>query len=225
MSTESGIADFRSPGGLWEHFNPLKYANYTVFLQTPEYFWELVREMLPVFEKAKPNKGHKALVRLEKKGKLSAIITQNIDNFHQAAGSKVPVVELHGNARHAHCMDCHVSIKQTYIARQLKKTDTSVPICPECGGRIKCDMILFNEPVADDLIEEATHYAESCDIMLILGSSLSVFPANQIPLLARKAGAKLIFINRDPSCYDKYATLRLLGNLGTYLPMIISEIK
>lgn len=223
MSTESGIPDFRSAGGLWEKYNPLKFANYTVFLQTPEYFWELVRALLPVFEKAKPNRGHKALVRLEKKGKLTGIITQNMDNFHQMAGSKVPVIELHGNAKKAHCMDCNTNIKQNYIIKRIK-ADESIPVCPECGGRIKSDVVLFNEPVADDLLEEATLLAESCDILLILGSSLSVFPANQIPLLARKAGARLIFINKDPTFYDKYATLRLLGNLGTYLPMIISEI-
>ncbi|MHA2001875.1 MAG: SIR2 family NAD-dependent protein deacylase [Promethearchaeota archaeon] len=223
ISTESGIADFRSPGGLWELYNPLKYANYNIFLKNPEYYWELERELIPIFAKAKPNKAHKALVELEKKGKLKAIITQNIDNFHQIAGSKVPIIEIHGNANNAHCMDCGVPIKRSYISKHIKNGE-KIPICPKCGGRIKTEVVLFNEPIAEDKLEEATDWAEKCDIMLVLGSSLSVFPANQIPLLARKSGAKLIFINRDQTFMDKYATLRLLGNLGTYLPLLVNDL-
>ncbi|MCF2140886.1 MAG: NAD-dependent protein deacylase [Candidatus Lokiarchaeota archaeon] len=223
ISTASGIDDFRSPGGLWTQFNPLKYANYSVFLKTPKYYWQLEKALIPKFENAKPNKAHKALVSLEKKGKLKAIITQNIDNFHQDAGSKVPIVELHGNMNHAYCMDCYTPIKRNYILKWLKRK-SGIPICPKCGGRIKTNIVLFNEPIAEDLLEEATKYAEDCEIMLVLGSSLTVFPANQIPLLARKAGAKLIFINKDPTFMDKYATLRMLGNLETYLPMIINSI-
>ncbi|MHA1674351.1 MAG: SIR2 family NAD-dependent protein deacylase [Promethearchaeota archaeon] len=223
ISTPSGIDDFRSPGGLWEQFNPLKYANYTVFLKNPEFYWELERAMMPAYEKAKPNKAHKALVELEKKGNLKAIITQNADNFHQDAGSKVPIIEIHGNINRVHCMDCHTTIKRSYIQKRLKQGD-DVPKCPECGGRVKPDVVLFNEPVADDLLEEATYYAENCDLMLILGSSLSVFPANQIPLLARKAGAKLIFINRDRTYLDKYATVALLGDLVVYLPLLTKSM-
>lgn len=223
ISTPSGIDDFRSPGGLWEQFNPLKYANYTIFLKKPEYYWELERVMTPRFEKAKPNKVHKAIVELEKKTNLKAIITQNIDNFHQEAGSKVPIIELHGNVNEIHCMDCHCAIKRSYIQKRIKAGDL-VPKCPNCGGRVKPNILLFNEPIVEDVLEEATEYAEKCDLMLIFGSSLSVFPANQIPLLARKAGAKLIFINRDPTFMDKYATLRMLGDLETYLPMIVRSL-
>ena len=179
--------------------------------------------MIPVFEKARPNKAHIALADLEKKGNLKAIITQNIDNFHQDAGSKVPVIELHGNVHEVNCMDCHTSIKRSYIHKRLKMGD-DVPKCPQCGGRVKPNVVLFNEPIVEDLLEKAIYYAENCDLMLILGSSLSVFPANQLPLLARKAGAKLIFINRDPTFMDKYATLRILGELETYLPFIINSM-
>ena len=223
ISTDSGIPDFRSQGGLWEKYNPLKYANYNVFLKEPEYYWELERELQPIFKKAKPNKCHRKLVSLEKKGKLTAIITQNMDNFHQDAGSKVPIIEIHGNVHKAHCMDCGISLKRSYIDKRLSAGD-SVPKCKKCGGRIKTDVVLFNEPIVEDLLEEATKYAEDCDVFMVLGSSLSVFPANQIPLLARKAGAKLIFINRDPTYMDKYASLRLLGELGTYLPLVINDI-
>jgi NAD-dependent deacetylase len=223
ISTASGIPDFRSPGGLWECFNPLKYANYDIFLEKPEYYWEMERALIDMFYKAKPNKSHKLLVKLEKKGKLKAIITQNIDNLHQKAGSKVPLIELHGNAKKAHCMDCGKTIKRNYITKRLRIGDT-VPRCPYCEGRIKTGVLLFNEPMAEKKLVEATEYAEQCDLMLILGSSLTVFPANQIPLLAKKAGAKLVFINRDPTYMDRHASVRLLGDLGVYLPLIISYI-
>lgn len=223
ISTASGIEDFRSPGGLWEQYNPLQYANYSVFLKTPEYYWELERAMIPRFEKARPNKAHKALVKLEKMGKLQAIITQNMDNFHQEAGSKIPVIELHGNKNLAHCMDCQSPIKRSYLTKWLKH-HTGVPVCPKCGGRIKTDVVLFNEPFAEDLLEQAAEQAENCDIMLVLGTSLTVFPANQIPLLARKAGAKLIFINKDPTFMDKYATLRILGDVEVYLPYLVNNL-
>ena len=223
VSTDSGINDFRSPGGLWETFNPLKYANYNIFLKQPEYYWELERALVENIQNAKPNKIHRALVSLERKGLLKAIVTQNIDNFHQDAGSKVPVVELHGNAKKAHCMDCGSIIKRNYINKQLK-LDIPVPTCPECGGRIKTEVVLFNEPVAEDLLEEATMYAENCDIMLVMGSSLTVFPANQIPLLAKKAGAKLIFINREQTYMDRYCSVRLLGDLATYIPLLLEKL-
>ncbi|MHA1795292.1 MAG: SIR2 family NAD-dependent protein deacylase [Promethearchaeota archaeon] len=223
ISTSSGIEDFRSPGGLWEQYNPLQYANYSVFLKKPHYYWELERAMIPRFEHARPNKAHKALVKLEKMGKLQAIITQNMDNFHQEAGSKVPVIELHGNKNRAYCMDCHTPIKRSFLTKWLKH-NSGIPICPVCGGRIKTDVVLFNEPFAEDLLEQATEFAENCEIMLVLGTSLSVFPANQIPLLARKMGAKLILINKDPTFMDKYATLRILGDLETYLPFLVSNI-
>lgn len=223
VSTDSGISDFRSPGGLWEQYNPLKYANYNVFLKEPEYYWDLERALVENFENAKPNKIHKALVSLEKKGNLKAIITQNIDNFHQDAGSKVPIIELHGNAKKAHCMDCGLQIKRSYINKKIRN-GTHIPTCPQCAGRIKPNVVLFNEPIAEDLLEEATKYAENCDLMLVMGSSLTVFPANQIPLLANKAGAKLIFINREQTYMDRYCTVRLLGDLGVYIPLLISNL-
>ena len=120
-------------------------------------------------------------------------------------------------------MDCKKAIKQNYIAKRLKVGDI-VPCCPYCGGRIKTEVLLFNEPMAEDKLAEATEYAEKCDLMLILGSSLTVFPANQIPLLAKKAGAKLIFINLDPTYMDRHANVRLLGDLGVYLPLIIADV-
>ena len=223
ISTESGIPDFRSAGGLWSQFDPAKYADYNVFLKNPEYYWELERKLGKIFLKAKPNIGHKSLVKLEKKGKLKAIITQNMDNLQQNAGSKIPIVELHGNALKAYCMDCSKLISRKYINKNLKKSE-EIPICPYCSGRIKTNVVLFNEPLAQDVMKTAISWAEKCDVMLILGSYLAVHPANQIPLIAKKAGAKLIFINNEPTHYDKYATLRMLGRLGDFLPLIVSGV-
>ncbi|QEE16534.1 NAD-dependent deacetylase [Promethearchaeum syntrophicum] len=223
ISTESGIADFRSPGGLWSQFDPDKYADYNVFLQNPEFYWKLERTLGKIFQNAKPNKAHKALVKLEKKGKLKAIITQNIDNLHQKAGSKIPIIELHGNARNAKCLDCGQEISRNYINKNLKHSK-NIPVCPYCSGRIKTNALLFNEPFPEEIMKKAISLAENCDLMLILGSYLSVFPANQIPLIARKAGASLIFINYEPTHFDKYATLRMLGELGSYLPLIVAGV-
>jgi NAD-dependent deacetylase len=220
ISTDSGIPDFRSPGGLWSKYDPLKYANYNIFLKEPELYWEMEREMTPIFSNAKPNPAHKALVDLERRNTLKAIITQNIDGFHQMAGSKVPIIEMHGNVYNAHCLDCGTKIKRGYILKRLKMGE-KVPECPECGGRIKTGVLLFNEPFGDQVINDALRYARDCDLMLILGTSLLVYPTNLVPLVAVKNGAKLIFINYSPTPYDKYAAVRLLGNVSKLLPELV----
>lgn len=223
VSTESGLSDFRSPDGLWSRFDPNIYANYKVFLKNPELYWNLERAIIPEFSKAKPNATHRSIVKLQKRGTLQAIITQNIDNFHQKAGSTVPIVELHGNAYHVNCLDCKRSINRTYVTKRLKAGDV-VPVCPFCKGRVKPGIILFEEPIADQVMNTAYEYAKNCDLMFVLGTSLLVFPANQIPLIAKKAGAKLIFINREPTYLDKHATLRFLGNIGEIFPTLIKEM-
>lgn len=227
ISTASGISDFRSPGGLWEKYNPLKYANYNVFLKKPEYYWELERDLVPIFANAKPNPAHKALVDMERKlkGKLKVIITQNIDNFHQLAGSKVPIIEIHGNVYRVRCLDCHQPIKRGYILKRFKMGD-EIPACPYCGGRIKPDVLMFNEPMGDDLLEQAIKYTEECDVFIVLGSSLMVFPANQLPLIAKrnKKGGKVIHINQTPTIMDKHCTIRLLADLTTVLPSIVDRL-
>jgi NAD-dependent deacetylase len=227
ISTASGINDFRSPGGLWEKYNPLKYANYNVFLKKPEYYWELERELVPIFASAKPNRAHKALVEMERKlkGSLKVIITQNIDNFHQMAGTKVPVIEIHGNVYRVNCMDCHKPIKRGYILKKFKE-GAQIPECPYCGGRVKPDVLLFQEPIGDALLDEAIQYAEKCDVFMVLGSSLMVFPANQLPIIAKrnKKGAKVVHINQTPTIMDKHCSLRLLGDLATILPAIVEKL-
>lgn len=227
ISTASGIHDFRSPGGLWEQYNPLIYANYNVFLRKPEYYWELERSLAPLFLGAKPNRAHKVLVELERKlnGYFAGIITQNIDNLHQVAGSKVPIIELHGNVFRAHCLDCNDSVKRDYILKRIALGD-KVPVCPACGGRVKPEVILFNEPMGDEVLEKAQKLTEECDIFLALGSSLEVFPANQLPLIARKNknGAKIIIVNQTPTVMDKYCTLRILGDLTSALPLIVDQL-
>ena len=227
ISTASGISDFRSPGGLWERYNPLKYANYNVFLKKPEYYWELERELVPIFASAKPNRAHKALVDLERKLKerFKAVITQNIDNFHQMAGTKSPIIEIHGNVYRANCLDCHQSITRGYILKRLKLGD-EIPSCPHCGGRIKPEVLLFNEPMGDEILDQAIKYTEECDVFLVLGTSLMVFPASQLPLIAKrnKKGAKVIHINQTPTIMDKHCTLRILGDLTTVLPNIVDRL-
>ncbi len=224
ISTDSGIPDFRSNGGLWAKFDPNIYASYEVFLENPQYYWELEREVMSYCYKAKPNHSHKLITKLEKTGKIVAIITQNIDNLHQKSGSKVPIIELHGNGQKSHCMDCGIEVNKKYIYNKIKSIELEVPKCPKCNGKVKTDVVLFKEPLNKKTWKNATYYAENCDLIIVLGSSLTVFPGNQIPLLAKKAGAKLLFINKNPTTLDKHASLRLLGDLKTYLSLILKNV-
>ena len=204
---------------MWEKFDPNIYANYDIFLKNPKYYWDLERAMIPIFAKAKPNPNHKAVVELEKKSMVDAIITQNIDNFHQMAGSRVPVIELHGSVYSAYCMDRGQRIKRGYLLKSIKQ-GRKIPVCPNCGGRVKTGAIMFNEPMADDVLEQAREVSRRSDLFLALGSSLQVYPANELPIIAKKAGAKLIYINREETLMDKYCDLRFLGNLIEYFTAI-----
>lgn len=223
ISADSGIQDFRVPGGIWERFNPMRYAEYSVFLRRPDYYWNLERNMIPMFANAKPNLNHHALVDLEKKKKIDILITQNFDNLHQIAGNKVPIIELGGNAYRASCMDCGINIKRGYILKRLNAGD-NVPHCPICGGRIKTGILLFNEPIPEEIIESAINAAETCDLFVVIGSNLVVYPANNLPIIAKKAGSKVIYFNLDQTMMDKYCTLRFLGDIKTNFPPLVKQI-
>lgn len=221
ISTESGIPDFRSPGGLWTRFNPEIYANYDIFLQDPSKYWEMERVISKMIQSAKPNPAHKSIVTLEKTGTLLAIITQNIDFLHQRAGSSVPIYELHGTTLHGTCKQCHTIYSHDEL---LKKMETEeIPHCSNCSALIKPDVILFNEEMPVDAITGASTVVEICDCFIVIGSSLSVLPANLFPSRAKHFGAKLIIVNLEPTFLDLEADVCIHGKAGELLPKLINN--
>lgn len=198
MSTESGLPDFRSKSrGLWEKFNPDELANVNAVYHNPEEFTSFYRHRLSEVNKYQPHKGHKILAEWEDQGLVKGIITQNVDGFHHDAGSK-NVMELHGTFRKFHCHECGKDHPRTaYLSG-----DTT---CQHCGGIIRPGIVLFGESLPQDVFLRASQEALKADLFIVLGSSLSVTPANMFPLEAKENGAKLVIINREPTDFDIYA--------------------
>ncbi|BBO91398.1 NAD-dependent protein deacetylase [Desulfosarcina ovata] len=205
ISAESGIPTYRGDDGLWNKYDPAKFANIDNFYKDPGYYWNFFREVrYPAISKAQPNDAHTALAELEAKGILKAVITQNIDGLQQAAGSK-NVLELHGNTRRIICLQCSRQRAMDDVYQQL---DTELPpTCPSCGGTLKPDVVFFGESLPADVLEGAVAAAQACDLFLVVGSSLVVQPAAGLPALARRNGARLVIINRDPTPLDQMADL------------------
>lgn len=222
-STASGIPDFRSPGsGLWEKDNPMLVASIWAFRLNPKTFYNWIRPMVETLLTALPNPAHKALATLEEMGYLKVIITQNIDNLHQRAGSR-RVLELHGHLREATCVRCYkeVPIDAGIVQAVL---DGKVPHC-ECGGVLKPNVILFGEQLPVRVFNQAMEEARRCDLMLVAGSSLEVAPAADIPFLAVDSGAKAIVVNLTPTPFDSYAQVVIHDDVAQVLPRIVTAIQ
>jgi len=218
FSAESGISTFRGAGGLWSKYDPNIYANIDIFMQDSTYYWSFFRdERYPVIKKAKPNAGHYALVDLEKRGKIYRVITQNIDGLHQVAGSS-DVIELHGNTRKINCLSCSktYTMDETYelLQRELP------PKC-SCGGNLKPGTVLFGEPLPQAALDMAMLASKNCDMFLVLGSSLVVYPAASMPSLAKKSGAVLVIVNIDPTPLDNTADLVIRESASKVLSRLI----
>ena len=199
MSTESGLPDFRSKDrGLWEKFNPNELANVHALIHNTEEFTNFYRYRLSEITKYKPHEGHLVLADWEKLGRVKGIITQNVDAFHHDAGNS-NVMELHGSFRKFHCHSC----KKEYERTDYLDGKTTC----ECGGTIRPGIVLFGENLPQDTFEKAEREATQADLFIVLGSSLSVSPANMFPLVAKENGAKLVIVNREPTDYDMYADL------------------
>jgi len=220
MSVESGIPDFRGPQGLWKTYNP-EVATLSFFSKNPEQFWKFAREIGDKLLKAKPNPAHKALAKLEKMGYIKAVITQNIDGLHQKAGS-VNVIEIHGNIEKFICMFCKVVYDIEYVRKKLK--NDAFPYCELCGGPLKPMATFFEEKPPEDAIERAAEEAKKCDLMLILGSSLVVEPAAQIPRIAKRNGAKLVIINMEPTWFDNACDIVIHERVGLVLPKVVKYV-
>ncbi len=224
VSTPSGIPDFRSPGsGLWERDDPMSVASIWGFVEQPQGFFDWVKPLTKLMLIAQPNPAHCALAELEAMGRLQAIVTQNIDNLHQMAGSK-RVLEVHGHMREATCIRCyHIEPGKPLLEKFL--ADGEIPTCSVCGGVMKPNVVLFGEMLPVSVMYEAEQESKTCDVMLIAGSSLEVAPAADLPLVAKKNGAQLIIINRTPTQADAHAAVVVRDDVAIVLPKIAALIK
>jgi NAD-dependent deacetylase len=219
LSTESGIPDFRSPGGVWERFRPIEYGDFVRSAAARREHWGYKLATVPVMLRAEPNAGHRALARLEQAGRLAAVVTQNIDGLHQAAGSS-NVLELHGTNRSVVCLQCD---RQEPIEPVLALVEAGnhEPRCDGCGGILKPATVSFGQSLPRDVLEESIRLAETCDCLLAIGSSLQVQPAASLVEIAKRAGATVLILTRSATPYDEIADARLDGALGTTLPALV----
>ena len=213
VSTESNIPDFRSSNGLWNeklkiNFTPEQLVSHTFFVRYPNDFFEFYKDKL-IYPDAQPNDAHKALAKLEEMGKLRAVVTQNIDGLHQAAGSKV-VYELHGSVLRNYCMDCHEFYDEKYILQSK-----GIPTCAKCGGRVKPDVVLYEEGLDDDIVNGAVNAIANADTLIIGGTSLVVYPA--AGLIRYFRGNKLVLINKSETSADRNADLVIHDSIGKVL--------
>lgn len=214
ISTESGVPDFRSPGGVWSKMKPIYFQDFIASEERRREAWTRAFSGAAGWTGAKPNAGHAAVARLVAEGKVSAVITQNVDNLHQDSGVPADqVIELHGNASYATCLVCGLrhefaELKPAFVERG------ALPACRECGGLVKTATISFGQPMPPEAMERAEAATLACDLFLVLGSSLVVFPAAGFPLLAVRNGAAMAIINREPTDQDAYADLVLHDEIG-----------
>ena len=223
-STPSGIPDFRSPGsGLWEKVNPMAVASIFVFRLQPQAFYDWIRPLVRLMLNAKPNPAHRALAEMEEMGLLQAVITQNIDGLHQRAGSR-RVLELHGHMREATCIRCYKVVPARALINKFL-ADGQVPVCEDCGGVMKPNVILFGEQLPVRVLNEARREARLCDLMLVLGSRLEVAPAADLPMIAHQHGAKVIIVNYQETYLDPQAEVVIHADVAEVLPRIVRVVR
>ncbi|TNE40086.1 MAG: NAD-dependent deacetylase, partial [Alphaproteobacteria bacterium] len=220
ISTESGIPDFRSPGGLWEKHRPIDFSEFMASEEARRESWRRKFAMEPVLSKALPNMGHMAISSLYAEGKVSAVITQNIDGLHQTSGiADRDVIEVHGNTTYAKCLDCGTRMSLDEV-REIFADGETLPQCGDCGGIIKTATISFGQAMPLEAMRRAEQAALSADLMIAIGSSLVVYPAADIPRIAKQAGAGLVILNREPTALDPFADLVLNREIGETLAYV-----
>ena len=222
VSAESGIPTFRGEGGLWTRYDPVKVSSIDSFLADPASYWAVSRERGRVALAAKPNPGHEALAALEASGRLAAIVTQNTDGLHRDSGAR-RVIELHGSGRTVECLDCGRREARSEVQKRLELEVP--PRCQSCGGaRLKPTVVFFGEAMPAEAVAEAFALAGQADVMLVVGTSLVVYPAAEVPLVALRAGAPMIVVNAEPTPFDGFADVVIHGRSGEALPEIVRLI-
>ncbi|MSP68148.1 MAG: NAD-dependent deacetylase [Alphaproteobacteria bacterium] len=217
VSTESGIPDFRSPGGIWSRYRIVQFQEFLDSADARREYWQRRFASDAVVQGARPNRGHRAIAQLVADGKAHAVITQNVDGLHQKSGiADDRIIQLHGNATYAHCLDCAARyelapIKQAFLDRG------TLPTCRRCNGLVKTATVSFGEAMPADAMRRAEAATLAADLFLVVGSSLVVYPAAGFPLLAKRNGARLVILTRDPTAQDPYADLVLNAEIGPTL--------
>ena len=224
ISTESGIPDFRSPGGIWQQVPPVSYREFLHSAEARQRYWQTRRNLSGQVTAASPNAAHYALAELERRQLLTGIITQNFDGLHQKAGSAPErVIELHGTSREAACTLCGARSSITALQQRIEAGEID-PTCSLCGGYLKAATILFGQRVPERELARAKEFAQECDLFLVVGSSLKVVPAATLPRLALKRNIPLIIINLQPTPLDEYADVVIQEKAGNVLPQLVTQI-
>lgn len=223
VSTESGIPDFRSPGGVWSKYRPVYYDDFLSSRRERVRYWKMRQEMYAEFRAAKPNQAHRAIARLEELGRITAIITQNIDGLHQDAGSR-RVLELHGTNRVIACCVCGKEWMPEVIVARLEAGDDA-PDCDACGGPLKSKTISFGQAMPAAIMNEATRLSAQSDVFLAIGSSLVVEPAASLPRIAHAHGAKLAILNRTETPLDQHADFLIRDEIGSTLTTVVKKLE
>jgi NAD-dependent deacetylase len=222
VSTESGIPDFRSADGIWAQYDPMEYASIEAFRRDPVKVWDFYGKRLGALLEAKPNAAHDALAELERRGLLSAVITQNIDRLHSLAGSR-DVVEVHGSIATSVCLRC--GMRATLEAVLALLEDAPAPACPSCGAILKPNVVMFGELLPAVAIDRAFELARSARLLLVVGSTLEVYPVAGLPLETIGAGGAVAIVNRGPTALDELAELRIEGTAGEILGRALDELR
>ena len=222
ISTECGIPDFRSPGGLWTQNRPIPFDEFLRSQAMRDEAWRRRFAMEQHFANARPGRGHRAIASLYRGGKVPAVVTQNIDNLHQSSGiAAEDVVELHGHNSYALCLDCAARYELAWVKQAFTAAGGRAPDCPDCGGPIKTATISFGQAMPEAAMRRAEELTLACDLFLAVGSSLVVWPAAGFPVLAKRNGAQLVIINREVTEFDAVADLVLPGDIGTVLADVV----
>jgi len=224
ISTESGISDYRSKGGLWDRFQPVTIQEFLNFQDKRKQYWQTKLGLYKSLETAQPNRGHQAIVDIERMGKLKGIITQNIDGLHQMAGnSSEKIIELHGNNRETICLSCNDITPWQEVYHRLQKGDEA-PVCQKCNGLLKPNTISFGQNLDEAVLAQAFQWTKRCDLVLAIGSTLVVEPAASIPRMAKQGGAKLVIITLSDTPLDTLADLKIESGAGECLQETISLV-
>jgi NAD-dependent deacetylase len=224
ISTECGIPDFRSPGGIWTKNKPIAYEAFLASQEMRDESWRRRFAMEAHFSAARPGRGHFALASLYRAGKAPAVITQNIDGLHQRSGiTDADVVELHGNTTYAVCVGCAARYELDWVRERIERGGGRAPDCADCGDPIKTATVSFGQAMPEAAMRRAEALTAACDLFIAIGSSLVVWPAAGFPLMAKRQGARLVIVNREPTDFDDVADLVLRDDIGTLLAPFIDQ--
>lgn len=216
ISTESGVPDFRSPGGIWTKYEPVYFDDFLRSEEARRRHWKMKKEIHELYENVRPNAGHYAVAEFERRNQLLGLITQNVDGLHSLAGvSSDKIVELHGTDRFLKCLDCEKEFEPEPIYQTIVG-DFKAPTCDACGGFIKTATISFGQPMPMEAMRRAQRLSEEAEIFIVIGTSLQVQPAASFPVIAKRSGALLAIINRDPTPLDDFADLNHRGAIGPF---------